>query len=473
MRRAHAPLRRAARRGAKGARKRSPPRSASWPRRASSPPPRRRPRSAASRSSSRWRLSRPARWWSRRSSRSSAPSRQLFVQLESRSAADCILASNTSSLSVTAMAAACQRPERVAGYHFFNPVPVMKIVEVVAGVRTEPWVVEALDALAKRFGHTPVRCKDTPGFIVNHAGRAFVPESLRVLSRGHRRLRHHRPHPGRRRGLSHRAVRPDGPGRARRRARGDEVDVPAVLRGAEVPPLLPRRAARRRRAPRPQDRPRLVHLRQGRRRRAGRRAESAARRSRRRCGSCPSCSELFAKFKRRSADAAPTTRRCASSRPLGRDATTTAQQHRPRPGAHGGDRPAVRLRQAAHADDHAGHPARGARRGARPARFRRRAGLRHQRLAGIRRAARGRPHRERRLRHRADAHRHARRTSTARWCSAWATRAARSPWATRSAPHKVLAILESMHDFYQEPRYRPSPWLRRRAQLGVSLLTPE
>ena len=97
---------------------------------------------------------------------------------------DCILASNTSSLSVTAMAAACKRPGRVAGYHFFNPVPVMKIVEVVDGVLTEPWVGDALVALAKRYGHTPVRCKDTPGFIVNHAGRGYVPESLRVLQEG-------------------------------------------------------------------------------------------------------------------------------------------------------------------------------------------------------------------------------------------------------------------------------------------------
>jgi 3-hydroxybutyryl-CoA dehydrogenase len=82
------------------------------------------------------------------------------------------------------MAAAARHPGRVAGYHFFNPVPVLKIVEVVDGVRTEPWATDALTALAKRFGHTPVRCKDTPGFIVNHAGRAFVPESLRALSEG-------------------------------------------------------------------------------------------------------------------------------------------------------------------------------------------------------------------------------------------------------------------------------------------------
>src|SRR2546422_10855484 len=110
--------------------------------------------------------------------------RLLFSELEEVVSESCILASNTSSLSVTAMAAACKRPGRVAGYHFFNPVPVMKIVEVVDGVLTEPWVTDALTALARRFGHTPVRCKDTPGFIVNHAGRAFVPESLRVLAEG-------------------------------------------------------------------------------------------------------------------------------------------------------------------------------------------------------------------------------------------------------------------------------------------------
>jgi 3-hydroxybutyryl-CoA dehydrogenase len=113
-----------------------------------------------------------------------AVKRELFSELEAIVDADCILASNTSSLSVTAMAAACKRPERIAGYHFFNPVPVLKIVEVVAGVRTAAWVTDALGALARRFGHTAVRCKDTPGFIVNHAGRAFVPESLRVLSEG-------------------------------------------------------------------------------------------------------------------------------------------------------------------------------------------------------------------------------------------------------------------------------------------------
>jgi len=113
-----------------------------------------------------------------------AAKQKLFRELEAIVGETCILASNTSSLSVTAMAAACARPGRVGGYHFFNPVPLMKIVEVVDGELTEPWVGEALAALAKRFGHTAVRCKDTPGFVVNHAGRGYVPESLRVLQEG-------------------------------------------------------------------------------------------------------------------------------------------------------------------------------------------------------------------------------------------------------------------------------------------------
>jgi 3-hydroxybutyryl-CoA dehydrogenase len=110
--------------------------------------------------------------------------RELFSSLEAIVGSGCILASNTSSLPVTAMAAACRRPQRVAGYHFFNPVPVMKIVEVVAAELTAAWVTDALSALARRFGHTPVACKDTPGFVVNHAGRAYVPEALRILTEG-------------------------------------------------------------------------------------------------------------------------------------------------------------------------------------------------------------------------------------------------------------------------------------------------
>jgi 3-hydroxybutyryl-CoA dehydrogenase len=110
--------------------------------------------------------------------------RGLFHALETIVAEDCMMATNTSSLSVTAIAAACRRPERVAGFHFFNPVPLMKVVEVVDGLLTAPWVGEALTALALRCGHKPVRAKDTPGFIVNHAGRGYGTEALRILGEG-------------------------------------------------------------------------------------------------------------------------------------------------------------------------------------------------------------------------------------------------------------------------------------------------
>jgi 3-hydroxybutyryl-CoA dehydrogenase len=108
----------------------------------------------------------------------------LFARLEAVVGPACVLATNTSSLSVTAIAAGCAEPGRVAGFHFFNPVPLMKVVEVVDGARTEGWVGEALAALARRFGHRPVRAADTPGFVVNHAGRGYGTEALRVLQEG-------------------------------------------------------------------------------------------------------------------------------------------------------------------------------------------------------------------------------------------------------------------------------------------------
>lgn len=110
--------------------------------------------------------------------------RDLFAALEGVVSEDCILASNTSSLSITAIAAACKRPQRVAGYHFFNPVALMKVVEVIDGLRSAPEVGDALADLARRMGHTPVRAKDMPGFIVNHAGRGMNTEGLRVAQEG-------------------------------------------------------------------------------------------------------------------------------------------------------------------------------------------------------------------------------------------------------------------------------------------------
>lgn len=106
----------------------------------------------------------------------------LLRELEGIVGAACILATNTSSLSVTAIASACQRPERVAGWHFFNPVPRMRVVEVVAAPRTDRAVVDALVELSKRIGHRAVVTSDSPGFVVNHAGRAFVTEGLKLLA---------------------------------------------------------------------------------------------------------------------------------------------------------------------------------------------------------------------------------------------------------------------------------------------------
>lgn len=108
----------------------------------------------------------------------------VLAGLEAVVGPDCILATNTSSLSVTGFAAAAQRPERVAGFHFFNPVPLMKVVEVIGGVLTAPEVVECLAGLARRIGHHPVVATDTPGFLVNHAGRAYGTEALRIVQEG-------------------------------------------------------------------------------------------------------------------------------------------------------------------------------------------------------------------------------------------------------------------------------------------------
>ena len=113
-----------------------------------------------------------------------AAKRELFRTLEKRVSADCVLATNTSSLSVTEVAAGCERPERVGGLHFFNPPPLMRLVEVIGGLRGDPALVAALTGFVKRINKHPVVAADTPGFIVNHAGRAYGPEALRIVSQG-------------------------------------------------------------------------------------------------------------------------------------------------------------------------------------------------------------------------------------------------------------------------------------------------
>ncbi|MGQ0619348.1 MAG: 3-hydroxyacyl-CoA dehydrogenase [Panacagrimonas sp.] len=105
----------------------------------------------------------------------------LFAALEAVVPEHTILASNTSSLVVAEIAAKCRHPSRVAGLHFFNPVPLMKVVEIIAAVRTAPGTVETLRRLIAGSGHRAVIAADQPGFLVNHAGRGYYTEALRVI----------------------------------------------------------------------------------------------------------------------------------------------------------------------------------------------------------------------------------------------------------------------------------------------------
>jgi 3-hydroxybutyryl-CoA dehydrogenase len=110
--------------------------------------------------------------------------RDIFNQLDAICAPETLLASNTSSFSVTAIAASTQHQERVLGLHFFNPPPLMALVEVIQGDRTSTAVVEKATELMRAMGKTPARAKDTPGFIVNRVARPFYNEGLRILGDG-------------------------------------------------------------------------------------------------------------------------------------------------------------------------------------------------------------------------------------------------------------------------------------------------
>ncbi len=110
--------------------------------------------------------------------------KRAFADLEETVSPACLLATNTSSLSVTAIAAACARPGRVLGLHFFNPAPLMPLVEVASGLLTDEASANQGRALAEDWGKTAVQTKDTPGFIVNRVARPFYGESLRLLEEG-------------------------------------------------------------------------------------------------------------------------------------------------------------------------------------------------------------------------------------------------------------------------------------------------
>ena len=110
--------------------------------------------------------------------------KQVFRKIENLVSPTCILATNTSSLSVTSIAAACQNPERVIGLHFFNPAPLMPLVEIVPAISTDPELADNLKQLMLDWGKAPAIAKDTPGFIVNRVARPFYGEAIRIYEEG-------------------------------------------------------------------------------------------------------------------------------------------------------------------------------------------------------------------------------------------------------------------------------------------------
>jgi 3-hydroxybutyryl-CoA dehydrogenase len=110
--------------------------------------------------------------------------RSVFQSIEKIVSETCILATNTSSLSVTSIAAACSNPERFIGIHFFNPAPLMPLVEIIPALQTDAKWAGICAELMHAWGKTPVICKDTPGFIVNRVARPFYSEALRIYDEG-------------------------------------------------------------------------------------------------------------------------------------------------------------------------------------------------------------------------------------------------------------------------------------------------
>jgi 3-hydroxybutyryl-CoA dehydrogenase len=108
----------------------------------------------------------------------------VFRSLEAIVSERCILATNTSSLSVTAIAAACDKPDRFIGIHFFNPAPLMPLVEIIPALQTSTNLAVTCSDLMRAWGKVPVICKDTPGFIVNRVARPYYSEALRIYDEG-------------------------------------------------------------------------------------------------------------------------------------------------------------------------------------------------------------------------------------------------------------------------------------------------
>lgn len=108
----------------------------------------------------------------------------LYGEIQPNLKPDAILASNTSSISITKLAAATDQPARFIGMHFFNPVPLMSLVEVIRGIQTDDATLEAVEALARRMGKNPLRCKDMPGFVSNRVLMPLINEAAFALMEG-------------------------------------------------------------------------------------------------------------------------------------------------------------------------------------------------------------------------------------------------------------------------------------------------
>ena len=110
--------------------------------------------------------------------------KRVFKSIEEIASKEAIIASNTSSLSITSLASFCAHPDRVVGLHFFNPAPLMPLVEIIPALQTNRDLPKQLTDLMRKWGKSPVTAKDTPGFIVNRVARPFYGEALRILDEG-------------------------------------------------------------------------------------------------------------------------------------------------------------------------------------------------------------------------------------------------------------------------------------------------
>ena len=196
---------------------------------------------------------------SRRSSRTSPRRSQLFAKLDALTRPECILASNTSSISITKIAAATKRPDKVIGMHFMNPVPVMTLVEVIRGIATSDETYARVEELSKQMGKTPIEVNDYPGFISNRVLMPMINEAIFALYEGvataevdrRRDEARHEPPDGtaHARRLHRPRCLPGHPARARRR-----------IRRSEIPAVSAAREDGRRRMARPKERPRFLRL---------------------------------------------------------------------------------------------------------------------------------------------------------------------------------------------------------------------